>query len=165
MAKFVCLGIETSCDETSASVVVDGNKILSNVVVSQEKLHKLYGGVVPEIACRVHTESIIPVIDKAVKRAKVKMSDIDAIAVTCTPGLIGALLVGLSSAKALSLVLEKPIIGINHLEAHLYAAYLDNQKSTIKYPAIGMIVSGGHTSLFLMKGLKIVNLTLKLRLR
>lgn len=167
MKHFICLGIESSCDETAASVVADGYKILSDVVVSQEDLHKVYGGVVPEIACRAHIETIIPVIDRAVKKAKIKLSNIDAIAVTNTPGLVGALLVGISAAKSLSLVLRKPLIGINHLEAHLYASHLEQitnpdegrdsaslrnkQLITVLYPAIGLVASGGHTSLFLIE--------------
>jgi N6-L-threonylcarbamoyladenine synthase len=150
--KFICLGIETSCDETSASIVSQGCDIISNIVVSQESLHKIYGGVVPEIACRVHIESIIPVISQVLKRSGLKLSDIDAIAVTNTPGLVGALLVGVSVAKAFSLVLNKPIIGVNHLEAHLYAAQFEkNNIKRIKFPAIGLVASGGHSSLFLVR--------------
>ncbi|MBI4833775.1 MAG: tRNA (adenosine(37)-N6)-threonylcarbamoyltransferase complex transferase subunit TsaD [Planctomycetes bacterium] len=152
MKRFICLGIESSCDETAASVVVDGYRILSNVVVSQEDLHKLYGGVVPEIACRAHIESILPVIDRAITKARLKLKDIDAIAVANTPGLVGALLVGVSAAKSLSLILNKPLIGINHSEAHLYAGYLATN-SNINYPAIGLVASGGHTSLYLMSSI------------
>jgi N6-L-threonylcarbamoyladenine synthase len=161
MKHFICLGIESSCDETAASVVVDGYRILSNVVVSQEDLHKVYGGVVPEIACRAHIETIIPVIDRTITKAKLKLSDINAIAVANTPGLVGALLVGVSAAKSLSLVLNKPVIGVNHLEAHLYAGMLNvalkakNQNLKIKnlFPAIGLVASGGHTSLYVMSGI------------
>lgn len=157
--KFICLGIETSCDETAASIVVNGREVLSNIVVSQEALHKIYGGVVPEIACRAHIESIIPIIKQAVKKAKVKITDIDAIAVTTEPGLVGALLVGLSTAKILSLILNKPLIGVNHLEAHLYASQLidekkENRNNTILYPAVGLIASGGHSTIFLMKNMR-----------
>lgn len=148
---FICLGIETSCDETSAALVKDGYNVLSQIVVSQENLHKKYAGVVPEIACRAHLESILPVIDRVVKKAKLKWFDIDAIAVTVTPGLVGALLVGLSVAKTLSLVWKKPLIGINHLEAHLYASYLENPRPRFQFPVIGLVASGGHTSLFISR--------------
>jgi N6-L-threonylcarbamoyladenine synthase len=138
---------------------VNGREVLSNIVVSQEALHKVYGGVVPEIACRAHIESILPIIDRALKMAKVKISDIDAIAVTNEPGLVGALLVGLSTAKALSLVLNKPLIGVNHLEAHLYASQVidkkkENSNNTILYPTIGLVASGGHSTIFLMRNLQ-----------
>lgn len=154
MKRFICLGIETSCDETSAGVVADGRDILANIVVSQEDLHRRYGGIVPEIACRAHIESVLPVIEEALLKAKLKLADLTAIAVTHTPGLIGALLVGVSAAKSLSLVLNKPLIGINHIEAHLYAASVFGGQSGITYPAVGLVVSGGHTSLFLIKNLQ-----------
>ena len=147
--RFLCLGIETSCDETAASVVQNGKKILSDIVLSQVNLHRIYGGVVPEIACRAHIESILPVIDRALKTARIKLKDIDVIAVSFTPGLIGALLVGVSAAKALSFTLNKPLIGINHIEAHLYACHFNHTR--IKYPAIGLVASGGHTSIYLVK--------------
>lgn len=148
---FICLGIETSCDETSAALVRDGHKVLSHIVISQENLHKEYAGVVPEIACRAHLESILFVIDRAIKKAKLNRSEIDTIAVTITPGLIGALLVGLSVAKTLALVWHKPLIGINHLEAHLYAVYLENPRPRFQFPVIGLVASGGHTSLFISR--------------
>jgi len=143
----IILGIETSCDETSASVVEDGIKVHSNIVASQQELHSRFGGVVPEIACRAHTDTIITVIDKAVTEANIKLSDIDAISVANTPGLIGALLIGLTTAKTLSWLLGIPLITINHLHAHIYASKIVHED--IDYPAISLVVSGGHTSLFL----------------
>ena len=143
----IILGIETSCDETSASVVEDGIKVHSNIVASQQELHSRFGGVVPEIACRAHTDTIITVIDKAVTEANIKLSDIDAISVANTPGLIGALLIGLTTAKTLSWLLGIPLITINHLHAHIYASKIEHED--IDYPAISLVVSGGHTSLFL----------------
>jgi len=149
MREFICLGIETSCDETAASIVKNGRVILSNIVLSQIDLHKVYGGVVPEIACRAHIETILPLVDQCLKQAKIKLARLDAIAVSHKPGLIGALLVGLAVAKSLSLALDKPLIGINHIEAHLYAVQFEYPK--IIYPAIGLVASGGHTSLYLVK--------------
>ena len=143
----IILGIETSCDETSASVVEDGIKVHSNIVASQQELHSRFGGVVPEIACRSHTDTIITVIDKAITEANIKLSDIDAISVANTPGLIGALLIGLTTAKTLSWILGIPLITINHLHAHIYASKIEHED--IDYPAISLVVSGGHTSLFL----------------
>ena len=141
------LGIETSCDETSASVVKDGKEILSNIIFSQEVLHRQYGGVVPELACRAHLESILGVINGAIAEAKVTLADINAVAVVNTPGLIGSLLIGITAAKSLCLALDVPLITINHLFAHIYANNLESD--AIQYPAISMVVSGGHTSLFL----------------
>jgi N6-L-threonylcarbamoyladenine synthase len=143
----IILGIETSCDETSASVVEDGIKVHSNIVASQQALHSRFGGVVPEIACRAHTDTIITVIDKAVTEANIKTKDIDAISVANTPGLIGALLIGLTAAKTLSWILKVPLIAVNHLHAHIYASKIED--NDIDYPAISLVVSGGHTSLFL----------------
>ena len=143
----IILGIETSCDETSASVVEDGIKVHSNLVASQQELHSRFGGVVPEIACRAHTDTIITVIDKAVTEANIKINDINAISVANTPGLIGALLIGLTAAKTLSWILRVPLITINHLHAHIYASKIEHED--IDYPAISLVVSGGHTSLFL----------------
>ena len=145
------LGIETSCDETSISVASEEKGILSNVVVSSLHFHKKYGGVVPEIACRHHTELINFVLDKALKKAKVSLSDLDAISVTQGPGLIGALLVGISLAKSLSYSLNIPLIPVNHLHAHIYAATIN--KKVCNFPAIGLIVSGGHTSLVCVKNI------------
>jgi len=139
------LGIETSCDETGASVVKDGNVILSNTVASSLEFHKRYGGVVPEIATRYHVEVINYVVKDSLKKSKAGLKDIDLVAVTKGPGLVGSLLVGVSFAKALSYSLDIPLIGVNHLWAHLYSGLIE--KPEIKFPFIGLIVSGGHTSL------------------
>lgn len=136
------LGIETSCDECAASVVEDGRHILSNVVATQIELHKPYNGVVPEIASRLHTEWIISVVRDSIGQAGLNPGDIDGIAVTSRPGLVGSLLVGLSFAKGLALSLGIPFIGVDHIRAHLYAPYLEQ---TIEYPYLGVLVSGGHT--------------------
>lgn len=141
------LGIETSCDETSAAVVKDGREIVSNIILSQEILHRQFGGVVPEIACRAHLESIISVIDNALLDARIQLTEIDAVAVVNTPGLIGALLIGMTTAKTLCMVLDVPLITVNHLHAHIYANNLESQN--IQYPVISLVVSGGHTNLFL----------------
>jgi len=140
------LGIESTCDETGCAVVKNGSEILSNVVASQVELHKVYGGVVPELACRQHVDMIIPVIDQAIKDAGVTLDDIDIISVAKGPGLIGALLIGLNAAKALSFAINKPFIGINHVEAHLYAAMMGHL-DTITFPSLGVVISGGHTFL------------------
>jgi N6-L-threonylcarbamoyladenine synthase len=142
------LGIESTCDETSASVVIDGKNVLSNVISSQINDHFPWKGVVPEIASRLHLEKIIPVIDEALKTANVKLNDIDLVAAANRPGLIGALLVGVSAAKGIAWSLDKPFIAINHVEAHLYSPHLDNQ---IDFPYIGLLVSGGHTMIVLTK--------------
>jgi N6-L-threonylcarbamoyladenine synthase len=139
------LGIETSCDETAAAVVKNGRKILSNVVSSSLKEHRKYGGIVPEIACRAQVEVISLVVEKAMKTACVTSRDIRVIAVTYGPGLVGALLVGVSFAKGLSISLNTPLVGINHLQAHLYASFLG--KRELKFPYLGLVISGGHTSL------------------
>ncbi len=136
------LGIETSCDECSAAIVENGKRILSNIVHTQIEYHKPYYGVVPEIASRKHIEWIYPVVDKAFKEASLSKEDIELIAVTYRPGLIGSLLVGLSFAKGFAFSLGIPFIGVDHILAHLYAPHLENE---IKYPYIGLIVSGGHT--------------------
>jgi N6-L-threonylcarbamoyladenine synthase len=146
------LGIETTCDETGAAVVRNGREILSNIVTSQIDLHNEYGGVVPELACRRHIDVIIPVIDRALQEAKVSLKDIDLIAVAHGPGLVGALLIGLNAAKALAFSLSKPLIGVNHIEAHLYAALMSHQ-NPISFPCLGVVLSGGHTSLMHMNGL------------
>jgi N6-L-threonylcarbamoyladenine synthase len=144
----ITLGIETSCDETAAAIIENENKILSHVISSQIELHAQYGGIVPEIASRKHLECIIFVIKKALDDAKMKLSDIDIVAVTKGPGLIGSLLVGIEFAKSIAYVTKSILIGINHLEAHLFSALLEHK---IKFPAIGAIVSGGHTELVLWK--------------
>jgi N6-L-threonylcarbamoyladenine synthase len=146
----VVLAIETSCDETAASVVMGGNDVLSSIVSSQIDIHARFGGVVPEVASRAHLESIVPVIDAAIAEAGILPSRIDAVAATAGPGLIGALLVGVSAAKSLALVWDKPFIGVNHLEAHLYAGLLDDP--TLEFPLVVLLVSGGHTMIIHMKG-------------
>jgi N6-L-threonylcarbamoyladenine synthase len=144
------LGIETSCDETAAAVVEDGRTVLSDVVQSQIDLHRIYGGVVPEIACRAHIETIHPVVEKALRDAGIRPGDVDAVAVTSAPGLVGALLVGVSFAKALALAAGKPLVGVDHLHGHLYAAKL--AFPDLEYPCVSLVVSGGHTSLYLSRG-------------
>lgn len=144
------LGIETSCDETSAAVVEDGCHILSNIISTQEKLHLKFGGVVPEIACRAHIEAILPVIDRALEGANVRLNDVGAVAVATTPGLIGALLIGLTATKSLSWLLKIPLISVNHLHAHILASRLEYGED-LRFPAISFVISGGHTSLFLSR--------------
>jgi len=144
------LAIETSCDDTGAAVVLDGRKILSNVVSSQVPIHQKYGGVVPELASRRHIESIVPIVTEALETAKVTLKEIDGIAVTQGPGLVGSLLVGLSFAKSLSFATGLPLIGINHVEGHLSAIFLERKPP--RFPFIGLVVSGGHTSLFRVDG-------------
>jgi N6-L-threonylcarbamoyladenine synthase len=143
------LGIETSCDETSAAVVEGERRILSNIVASQFDLHTRYGGVVPEMACRRHVEVISQTVEAALDEAGVAMGDVGLISVVKGPGLIGALLIGVSFAKALARSLELPIIGVNHVEAHLYSAVMSNE--AVAFPAVGLVVSGGHTMLFLVE--------------
>jgi N6-L-threonylcarbamoyladenine synthase len=147
------LGIETSCDETAAAIVEDGTRIISNVVASQIDIHARYGGVVPEVASRQHLLTIVPVISQAI--AGVAWQDINGIAVTFGPGLAGSLLVGVNLAKAIALVKELPLVGVNHLEAHIYANCLDFAKggaSRVQFPCLCLVVSGGHSDLVLMKG-------------
>lgn len=144
------LGIETSCDETAAAVVVDGTEILSDVVVSQIDVHKEFGGVVPELASRKHVEAISPVIEKALRLAGTAPDMIDGIGVTRGPGLIGSLLVGIGAAKGMALALKRPIVGVNHLHGHLYAVFLE--RDDLSFPFVGLVVSGGHTSLFHVRG-------------
>jgi N6-L-threonylcarbamoyladenine synthase len=143
------LGIETSCDETSAAVLDGTGALLSNVVASQVDLHARYGGVVPELASRRHLERLGPVIDEALERAHTVLREIDAVAVTCGPGLVGALTVGVAAAKALAFALSLPMIGVNHLEGHIYANFLE--RPDLPFPALVLIVSGGHTDLILME--------------
>jgi N6-L-threonylcarbamoyladenine synthase len=137
------LGIETSCDETSASVVLNGRKVVSNIISSQIDLHQKYGGVVPEIASRKHVELMLPVIDEALDKAEIKLKDLDAIGVTYGPGLVGALLVGLSAAKGLAFAVDKPLIGVHHIEGHIAANYL--QHEDLKPPFVCLVASGGHS--------------------
>jgi N6-L-threonylcarbamoyladenine synthase len=143
------LGIETSCDETAAAVVEDGNKILSDKVASQVDIHRRYAGVVPEVASRQHLLSIIPVIEESLSEAGVSLKDIDGIAATAGPGLAGSLLVGANAAKAIAFAGNIPIVGINHLEGHIYANWIGDAPPL--FPALCLIVSGGHTDLVLMK--------------
>lgn len=143
------LGIESSCDETAASVVKNGTEVLSNIISSQVPTHRKYGGVVPEIASRKHIINVMPVIDSALKDANVTMEDVNAVAVTYGPGLVGALLVGLSAAKALAFANDKPLIGVNHLQGHVFANFLNDE--TLKPPFLALVVSGGHTALLVVK--------------
>jgi N6-L-threonylcarbamoyladenine synthase len=140
------LALETTCDETAAAVIADPLRVLSSVVASQDDLHKAYGGVVPEIASRAHVERILPVVHEAIGRAGVTLAELDAIAVANTPGLAGSLLVGLAAAKALCVALNKPLVAVNHLQAHIYACKVAGAENL--FPCIGLIVSGGHTSLY-----------------
>jgi N6-L-threonylcarbamoyladenine synthase len=140
------LAIETSCDETAAAVFTDEPKILANVVASQTDLHRRFGGVVPEVAARAHMKQLLPVVDEALRTAGVTLREIGCIAVHNTPGLVGALLVGVSAAKMLAAALEVPLIAVNHVEAHIYAARLAAGRDI--FPCIGLVVSGGHTALF-----------------
>jgi N6-L-threonylcarbamoyladenine synthase len=143
------LGIETSCDETAAAVLQDGKLLRSNVIASQVDLHRIYGGVVPEIASRKHMEMIIPVICEALNGASVTLNDIEGIAVTRGPGLVGSLLVGLSAAKAIAFALNIPFVGVNHLEGHVASIFLSEEHP--EFPFVALVVSGGHTNIYLMK--------------
>jgi len=140
------LGIESSCDETAASVIADGKTVLSSIVSSQNDIHAKYGGIVPELASRRHIEMIIPVISEALEKADTTLKSIDGIAVTKGPGLVGSLLIGLSAAKSISYCNNIPLVGVNHLAAHLCAINLE--KKSPEYPFIGLVVSGGHTNLY-----------------
>ena len=146
LVSVLILGIETSCDETAASVVRDGREILSSVIASQIDLHKPFGGVVPELASREHLEKIEPIVLETLRQAGISYGEIDAIAVTQGPGLVGSLLVGVCFAKALAFGLDIPLIGVNHIEGHVFSVIFDNPQ--IEYPALALIVSGGHTNLF-----------------
>jgi len=143
------LGIESSCDETSVAIVENGTKLLSMTIAAQDDIHAPYGGIVPELASRCHIERIEPFVSQALKRAECELSDIDGIAVTNGPGLVGSLIVGLSFAKALGYARKIPVVGINHLEAHLHAIQLEQK---VDYPFIGLLVSGGHTALYDVRG-------------
>jgi N6-L-threonylcarbamoyladenine synthase len=147
------LGIESSCDETAAAVVADGREILSSVVASQIDVHRKYGGVVPELASREHLRQIVPVVREAVSQAGMKLADLDAIGVTQGPGLVGALLVGITYGKTLAAALGKPLVAVNHLEGHVHAVFLEAYKTGLrpKLPAVCLIVSGGHTVLYEVK--------------
>ena len=148
------LGIETSCDETAAAVVEDGTKIMSNRIASQVEIHARYGGIVPEVASRQHILAIIPTIEQAMTEAEVTWCDLDGIAVTCGPGLAGSLLVGVNAAKSISLAQGIPLIGINHLEGHIYSNWLveNTPADNELFPLLCLIVSGGHSDLVLMRG-------------
>ena len=150
------LGIESSCDETAAAVVKNGREVLSNIISSQIVIHRKFGGVVPEIASRKHIENIMPVIDAALREANVSLEQIDAVAVTYGPGLVGALLVGLSAAKSLAWAADKPLIGVNHLEGHVFANFLADED--LKPPFMALVVSGGHTALLKVTGYNSVEL-------
>lgn len=151
MKSGLTLGIETSCDETAAAVIEKGRKILSNVVFSQIEIHQKYGGVVPEIASRRHIEAIFPVITEALQKAGVDLADLEVIAVTYGPGLVGSLLVGVAAAKSLAFALQKPLVGVNHIEGHIYANFLGQEN--IEPPFVCLTVSGGHTDLLLVEKL------------
>jgi N6-L-threonylcarbamoyladenine synthase len=140
------LGIETSCDETAAAVVEDGHRILSNLIYSQVKTHAAFGGVVPEIASREHLAKIRPIVDQAIEDSGKSLNDMDGIAVTAGPGLIGCLLVGLTYAKALAFSKNKPLVAVNHIEGHIYSVCFEYP--AIEFPALALVVSGGHTNLF-----------------
>ncbi|MEK6324006.1 MAG: tRNA (adenosine(37)-N6)-threonylcarbamoyltransferase complex transferase subunit TsaD [Acidobacteriota bacterium] len=142
------LGIESSCDETAAAVIEDGRVIKSNIIASQVKTHAPFGGVVPELASREHLDRIAPVVESALGEAGATLEGINGIAVTQGPGLIGSLLVGISFAKSLAMVADKPIVGVNHIEGHIYSVVFENL--AVEYPAMALIVSGGHTTLFLI---------------
>ncbi|MDI3317647.1 MAG: tRNA (adenosine(37)-N6)-threonylcarbamoyltransferase complex transferase subunit TsaD [Bacillota bacterium] len=148
--QILVLGIETSCDETAAGVVAGGRRILSNVVASQIEIHRPYGGVVPEVASRQHLEHLMPVVERAMEEAGAAWSDLDAVAVTRGPGLVGALLVGLSGAKALAWAHDLPLVGVNHLTGHIYANWLFDPEPEL--PAVCLVVSGGHSDLVLVEG-------------
>ena len=152
MPDAIILGIESSCDETGAAVVRSGEQILSNVVASQIATHQPYGGVVPELASREHLRAIVPVVRKALAEAKLSYEDVDAIAVTQGPGLVGALLVGISFAKALAFALDKQLIAVNHIEGHIHAVLLERLQQgnrDLEFPVLALVVSGGHTHLYL----------------
>ena len=145
------LGIESTCDETAAAVVADGRAVLSNVVASQAHLHAKYRGVVPEIASRAHIENILPVLRESLQQANTALEEIDAISVAHRPGLIGSLLIGVTAAKTLAWSMGKPLIGVDHVHAHLYSVMLAENSPSPTFPAVGLVVSGGHTALYEMK--------------
>lgn len=146
----ITLAIESSCDETSAAILQGGRQVLSNIISTQIPVHQKFGGVVPEIASRKHIVNIMPVIDEALKKADVELADVDQVAVTYGPGLVGALLVGVSAAKSLAFSLDVPLIGVNHLEGHIFANFLSNKE--LEPPFVALVVSGGHTSLVHVQG-------------
>lgn len=143
--KTVTLAIESSCDETAAAVVLDGREVLSNIISSQIEIHKLYGGVVPEIASRHHLDNVNTVVDQAFHEADITMDDVDMIGVTYGPGLVGALLIGLATAKAYALAAEKPLVGVHHIHGHICANYIEHK--TLEPPFMALVISGGHTNI------------------
>ena len=147
--KIVTMGIESSCDETSVAIVADGREVLSNVILSQIDIHKIYGGVVPEIASRQHLESINGVVEQALKNAGCTMEEIDVLGVTQGPGLVGALLIGIATAKSYALVTGKPLVGVHHIHGHVCANYIEHKE--LKPPFLALVVSGGHTNLIYVK--------------
>lgn len=149
MSEMIWLGIETSCDDTSVAVVRDGREIMSNLISSQIDVHRLYGGVVPEIASRKHLENINPLMAEALAEAGIGWGDVDAVAVSHGPGLIGSLIVGVAAAKAASAMLSVPLVGVNHLPAHIYANFLGEETPAL--PAVALLISGGHTCLAVME--------------
>lgn len=148
--KLITLAIESSCDETAAAVLLDGRKVLSNVISSQIDVHKLYGGVVPEIASRHHLNNINTVVDSAVSEAGMKLEDVDLIGVTYGPGLVGALLIGLATAKAYALALNKPLVGVHHIQGHISANYIEHKE--LEPPFMALVISGGHTNIVEVTG-------------
>lgn len=144
------LAIETSCDETAAAVVDNGTTILSNIIASQTNLHAEFGGVFPEVASRRHIEVVYPVVERAMREAFIGFDDLDCIAVTRGPGLVGSLLVGVNMAKGLAMARNKPLLGINHIEGHIYSLWLTEKAEEIEFPVVTLVVSGGHTELFLI---------------
>ena len=160
--KLIVLGIESSCDDTSAAIL-KGSNVLSNIISSQD-IHKQYGGVVPELASRAHQQNIIPVVDTAIKSAKINRSDIDVVAYTRGPGLLGSLLVGSSFAKSFSYSLRRPLVSVNHMKAHILAHFIEDEKnSSPDFPFICLTVSGGHTQIVLVNSfteMKIIGTTL-----
>lgn len=148
--KLITLAIESSCDETAAAVMLDGRKVLSNIISSQIDVHKLYGGVVPEIASRYHLNNINTVVDRAVSEAGMKLEDVDMIGVTYGPGLVGALLIGLATAKAYALALNKPLVGVHHIQGHISANYIEHKE--LEPPFMALVVSGGHTNIVEVTG-------------
>ncbi len=146
------LAIETSCDETAAAVIADGTKILSSIVASQTELHARYGGIFPEVASRQHVETIHAVVEEAMRQAHLGFDDLDCVAVTRGPGLVGSLLVGVNMAKGLAVSRNLPLLGVNHIEGHIYSLWLTEDAADITFPLVTLVVSGGHTDLYLMTG-------------
>lgn len=147
--KFITLGIETSCDETSAALIADGREVLSNVISSQIEVHKVFGGVVPEIASRHHLNNMSSVYRQAMEEANVSLEDVDLVGVTCGPGLVGALLIGLATAKAFAFAAKKPLVGVHHIQGHISANYIEHKE--LEPPFLALVVSGGHTHLVNVK--------------